>query len=719
MHVALPAGPSRLVLWAMLTGVLAVPAAAQHRDSVFLDSARALAPLTVTATRDAQAWLLVPLALTRITDRDLFGRTGFGLDDALNLVPGVVVQSRYGGSDVRIAIRGFGARGAGDRSNAGTSRGIRLLLDGVPETEPDGRTAFDNVDLAAITSMEVIRSNASALWGNAAGGVVSLSTLDAVNPRLGSVETQFGSSGLRRAIVRGGGAMGRGAIAASLVNTEVDGWRQHSGASRWTGALSVRTDPLARTRLGVYAIATDNLFRIPGPLTLAQVDSASSQANATYLVRDERRHNRLGRLSLTLDHDLGGGASLGGMLFGGPKYLQRSERGTFRDFTRYHVGGNAVFRSRHALGVHAQGTLLAGVDEAYQDGAILFYSLDSTGNRGTTLRDNKREGANNLGVFAQEQIDVGERVSLTLGARYDAIGYYYDSFIDPTLDAKKTFGRVSPKLGVTWRVTPTRSLYASVGGGVEAPAGNETDPASTFGQDTITAINPLLEPILSTTFEIGTKHLLPLGTGFVRSVVYDVALYTTGVTNDIVPYRGGRFYFTAGRTRRSGIEVGLKLDTRSGLMLQSAVSWSRNRYTAYVVDSVHYGVPGASADYSGHRVVGVPDLVYDVGLRYALSAGMPLSVRLGVHGMSSFYADDANTVNVPGYGIVNATVGFDRPLGITRTIGLRGFVTVNNLLDKAYVGSAFLNPDVVAGVPVAFEPGLPRNLVVSFALVRR
>lgn len=702
---------------ACIIALITTPLRAQQRDS--LPPARTLAPLTVSATRDAQSWLLVPLALTRITERELFGRSGYGLQDALSQVPGVVAQSRYGGSDVRIAIRGFGARGAGDRSNAGTSRGIRLLLDGVPETEPDGRTAFDNVDLATIASVEVIRSNASALWGNAAGGVVSLKTLDVNDPHPGSLETQAGSFGLRRVIVRGGGPMGGGGLAASLVNTHFDGWRAHSGSSRWTGALSVQTNPAARTRLGVSAVATDNLFRIPGPLTQAQVDSGGRQANATYQARDERRHNRLGRLSLTLEHDLGAGASISGLLFGGPKYLQRSERGTFRDFTRYHVGGNVVFRSRHGLGSGVSGTLLAGVDEAYQDGAILFYSLDSAGNRGTTLRDNKREGAGNLGGFAQEQLEIGTRLSLVLGARYDAVSYYNNNFITPAIDAQKTFARVSPKIGATWRVTPTQSLYVNVGGGVEAPAGNETDPASTFGQDTVTAINPLLNAIRSTTFEIGTKRVLASGDGFVERIVYDLALYTTGVTNDIVPYRGGRFYFTAGRTRRSGAELGLTVATRSGLALRSALAFSRNRYTEYVVDSVHYGVPGATADFSGHKIVGVPDVVYDIGLQYARPTGVPLSVRVGVQGMSGYFADDANIVRVPGYGIVNATVGFDRPLAISGAIGVRGFVTVNNLFDRAYIGSAFLNPDVVGGVPVAFEPGLPRHVVVSLALVRR
>ena len=137
------------------------------------------------------------------------------------------------------------------------------------------------------------------------------------------------------------------------------------------------------------------------------------------------------------------------------------------------------------------------------------------------------------------------------------------------------------------------------------------------------------------------------------------------------------------------------------------------------MDSVHYGVPGARADYSGHRTVGVPDVVYDVALQYAWPGAVPLTVRLGVQGMSYFFADDANAVRVPGYGVLNATVGLDRPIGLTASLGLRGFVSVNNLLDRAYVGSAFLNPDVVGGVPVAFEPGLPRSILVSLAVVRR
>lgn len=711
-------------VWLALVLLAAPRAGAQQPDRVPADSARwVLSPITVQAPRESLSLFEVPLAVTRVAAGDWYGTAGYGLDDALSLVPGVVAQSRYGGSDVRIVIRGFGARGAGDRSNAGTTRGIRVLLDGVPETEPDGRTSLDNVDLAAIASVEVIRSNASALWGNAAGGVVSLSTLDEARPRLARAERMVGSFGLRRAVLRGGAPLGSGSVAVALVNTEFDGWRVHSDASRWLATVSAATTLGGRTRLGAYAVVTRNAFRIPGPLTRAQADSAPAQANATYLLRDERRDNRLARIALSLDHRLGAHHGVSTLLFAGPKFLQRSERGTFRDFTRYHVGGNVVWRSTASLGRAATGTLLAGVDEAYQDGAILFYSLgrdpaDSLHTiRGDTLMQNKREGANNAGAFAQLEVGVGEHLGVTLGARYDAIAYYDDDFITPSLNARKVFSRVTPKLGVTWRFTPWHSAYASAGGGVEAPAGNETDPAGTFGQDTVTAINPLLEPIISTTVELGTKRVVAFGgDGPLRALTYDVALYQTTVTNEIVPYRGGRFYFTAGRARRTGAEVALTVRALDGVQLQGAIALSRNRYVAYTVDSVHYGQPGRFADYSGNRIVGVPDLVYSGSAGYSLHGSVPLMARLGFQGSSAYFADDANTVKVAGYTVADLTVGLADPVRLGGGVGLRGFVTVSNVLNRRYVASAFLNPDVVAGVPVAFEPGLPRHVLVSVAV---
>ena len=690
------------------------------RDSTARDSiAQRLSPLNVRATRSSVSAFDAPLAITRVT-RDVWSaKTGFGLNDALAAVPGALVQSRYGTSDVRITIRGFGARGAGDRSNAGTSRGIRVLLDGIPETEPDGRTSFDNVDLAAAEAIDVIRSNSSSLWGNAAGGVVSISTVPVIDRNFMTAQSMAGSFGLQRYVAQGGMKLGDGVAYASLVNTTFDGWRENSDARRVLLNAGVALRVADHTLLRVHLLAANNLMHIPGPLSAAQVATNPRQANATYEGRDERRYNRLGRLGVAIEHRIDDKQSVSGVTYVNPKYLQRSERGTFRDFTRYHVGGNVQYNRQELIGTKVNRFTL-GVDQAYQDGAILFYGLSATNGRAKDLRDNKGEGAYNSGVFIEDEFSLTDKFALTLGARGDAISYYYKSFINPKLDASRRFTRVTPKLGASYRASPTHVFYANVGGGIEAPAGNETDPASTFGQDTVTALNPLLEPIRSTTYEVGSKQIFNVGSGdgFITSVAYDVAGYLTNVTNEIVPYRGGRFYFTAGQARRMGFEVGLKASARGGVRFENAITVSKNTYEQYVVDSVHYGKPGKSANYSGNAIVGIPNWFYSSNIVIApTTAPLGLGAHFGVQGTGKYFADDANSVNVAESHTLGAGIRVDRLLKMGDTF-VRGFVSIENLTDRRWIGSAFLNPDIVNGAPLAYEPGMPRSVTVSFSVSR-
>lgn len=707
------------MLVVLVVAVLVHPSTAwAQRDTVATrDSAVILLPtldVTATATRSTRRPLEQPLAITAIKPAAWLAAPGHSLEAALKFVPGVIVQSRSGGTDIRITIRGFGARGAGDRSNSGTSRGVRILTDGFPETEPDGRTSFDLVDLASATSIEVIRSNASAVWGNAAGGVVSISTLRSASQAYGGVETAAGSFGLRRLVGQLGAPLGQGLGGLTLTRTLFDGYRANSAGERTFLTTGINTPLGERGRLGVFATGTSNYFEIPGPLTRQQAEESPEAANATYAGRHERRWNRLGRLGAVYEHHAGDRHEVRGTLYAQPKFLVRSERGTYREFTRYHVGGSAIYRYRHPLG-SASGILSAGIDEAYQDGAILFYSLDEKGDRGDELRTNKREGANNFGFFLQEELSFGQQWGVVLGARYESIAYYVEDYMPGGVSGNKSFERVTPKLGVNYRLTPTHSLYLSVGGGVEAPAGNETDPSSTFGQDSVFAINPLLEPILSTTVEVGTKQIVALGASAGTVISYDGAVYYTSVRNEIVPYRGGRFYFTAGEAGRAGAELGGRVQ-RGRVALLASGSYAHYRYLDYVVDSVHYGVEGATADYSGNKVVGIPDWTASLGLEYSPSLVEGLRAKVTYTAMTSYFADDANSVVVPGYGVVGLQFGLDTPVSLGGGLGIQGAIGIENLFDRRYIGSAYLNPDVVAGEPVAFEPGMPRSVTVSVRL---
>ena len=725
----MPSVPRRPVLLIVAAGALGLlgPQVAQtqtqtdsvaRRDSL----ARSLAPFAVRATRSTQSSFTAPLAITHIDKSQFAGTSGFGLNDALGNVPGVLVQSRYGTSDIRIAIRGFGARGAGDRSNAGTSRGVRVLLDGMPETEPDGRTSFDNIDLAAAEGIDVIRSNASALWGNAAGGVISVSTVPVIDRPFATMQYQTGSYGLQRYIAQTGTPIGtKGGVAyATFVNTNFDGWRVNSDARRVLVNTGIVAPVGDKTQMRIHLLGANNLFHVPGPLSADQVASNPRQANATYDGRDERRFNRLARLGASVEHGLDDKSSVSVVAYINPKYLQRSERGTFRDFTRYHGGMNAAYNRQDVVSPTFTNRFTAGIDQAYQDGAVLFYSLSATNTRGTTLRDNKKEGAYNSGIFLEDELTLNNTLGITLGLRGDAIAYYYKNFLNPKTDASRTFSQLTPKVGASWRLSKTHTLYANVGGGVEAPAGNETDPAGTFGQDTVTALNPLLEPIRSYTYEVGTKQIFMVGdgSGIVTSVSYDAAAYLTNVRNEIVPYRGGRFYFMAGRARRTGAEIAVTALAKGDLRFENSLTLSRNRYTDYVVDSVHYGKPGATADYSGNRIVGIPDWFYGSNATWSPSkAPLGLAAQVGVQGTGGYWADDANAVRVAEAHIVSASLRADRLVRVGDAT-VKGFLTIENLTDRRFIGSAFLNPDIVNGKALAFEPGMPRTVMLSFSVSR-
>jgi iron complex outermembrane receptor protein len=700
----------------LATALVTAPVAAQQDSARARDSVSRIPDLTVTTTRSKKNLLDQPLAITKVSASDWYGSRSLGLDDALTGIPGVLAQNRAGWSDVRLVIRGYGARGAGDRSNAGTSRGVRVLVDGFPETEPDGRTAFDLIDLAGSSGIDVIRSNSSALWGNAAGGVVSVSTVRGGTRPWFTFEPAFGSFGFKRFSTAAGYQPGNGELGFSITYAENDGYRQHSSGERLIANLNFNTPVGERSRVGIFASAGYNKYDIPGPLTADQVAQDPTQANAAYVARDERRDNTLGRLGVTYETALSDAHELLGSIYVQPKFLQRSERGTFRDFTRYHVGGNLTYRWNARFSEKVGSVLSVGVDEAYQDGAILFYNLTPDNQRGT-LRTDKREGANNFGIYAQEELAIGSRMSLSLGARYDEVKYIAEDYLETLLTGEKTFSRVSPKIGFNYRLSGEQSLYLNVGGGIEAPAGNETDPAPEGGADTVYAINPLLDAISSTTYEVGTRHISRLGDGSNPwEVSWDAAGYYTDVRNEIVPYRGGRFYFTAGQAGRTGLELGARVK-RGAIGLEGSLSLNHHEYLDYVVDSVHYGKPGATADYAGNKVVGVPDFIWSAGLRLTPKSVQPVSASLNVQGISSYFVDDANSVNVDGYTLVGLTFALDRAVRLSKGgFGMRGFVTLNNLFDSNYIASAFLNPDLVGGQPAAYEPGTPRSVVVSVQL---
>ncbi|MFN8361883.1 MAG: TonB-dependent receptor [Candidatus Kapaibacterium sp.] len=700
---------------------------AQNKKKSAKDSVYAAQPVTITASRQLQKVLDVPLAVTVVPQIDLQNRRGYGLDEVMSIVPGALVQARTGNHDVRITIRGYGARGAGERSNAGTSRGIRVLVDGIPHTEPDGRTAFDLIDITGASSIEVLRSSASALWGNASGGVVNISSVPTTNSPFLSAQAQFGSYGFMKNSLQAGTTTDLGKMYVSFNNTTFDGWRVHSNSAITQFNVGLMSEVNLRTKLGVFMSAASNIFRIAGPLTQAQFDSSAQQAQASMITRDERRFNRLGSLGMTLEHAIDDHNSITSMAFLQSKFLQRSERNTFRDFTRYHVGGNLIYKNAGKFTDDIASHFLVGMDEQYQDGAILFYGLNKSGGRDTVLQQDKREGANNFGIFGQEEVVFNDKFSVMLGARYDKIAYYNEIYFDGGNKndiAEKIYDNLTPKFGLNYRLASDMSVYANVGGGIEVPAGNEVDPP---GPLAASVVNPLLEPMISTTYELGWKAM-PQVDDFIglgaAGVSLDVAAYMIGVKNDIIPYDAGRFYISAGKTQRIGAELGAAVRLENGVTVSAAFTYCNSKYVEYDLSAIYSrprdSVEGQAAfkNYTDNKIAGMPDMYSTVRVKWLPKFLDRLSIDAEMRTVGSYFADNANMLSVASYMTIDAGVSYEQP--IVGGLSARGFVRAMNLTDQKYAASVWINPERIKNASPAFlESGLPRNFSAGINLTWR
>jgi len=157
-------------------------------DTLFND----LNEVVITGTRVSKKIIDIPYSVVRMNFMDFRYDRKIGSSDMLSGVPGLFLQSRYGNHDVRFSIRGFGSR-----SNSGI-RGVRILLDDIPESEPDGQTRIEAIDFNSVGRIEIVKGNASSLYTNAPGGVANF--INDIGFHRSSITqfNQLGSYGLYR-----------------------------------------------------------------------------------------------------------------------------------------------------------------------------------------------------------------------------------------------------------------------------------------------------------------------------------------------------------------------------------------------------------------------------------------------------------------------------------------------------------------------------------------
>jgi iron complex outermembrane receptor protein len=206
----------------------------------------------------------------------------------------------------------------------------------------------------------------------------------------------------------------------------------------------------------------------------------------------------------------------------------------------------------------------------------------------------------------------------------------------------------------------------------------------------------------STTIELGIKGVEQARNHWlVRSLLYSLAAYAISIENEIIPYDGGVWFFSAGKSRRYGLELGAQIDLRYGFSLKTAVTYLDAQYVTYANEL---------GNFAGRKVPGIPSTVVNARLHYTSPFG--IAAELGVERLGLYYADDANSASVPSYALLNASAGYTVRL---QPLSVHAYVGVENITDKRHASSAFINPTTrtTSGLPIApayLEPGLPQNI---------
>ncbi len=647
--------------------------------------------ITITGGRIAPPADRVPAAISVVDQNSIQrGTQQLGLDESLAGVPGLFLQNRYNfAQDLRISIRGFGAR-----ANFGI-RGIKILVDGVPETLPDGQGQVDSIDLGSAQQIDVIRGPASSLWGNASGGVINITTEDGPSQPFLDAGAAFGEFGYRKYQLKAAGERGRVNYLANGSRLDLDGYRDHSRVKNKLFNSKVRLALGDGANLVTLVNLTDSpLAQDPGSLTREQMAMDPTQARQRNVLFDAGERVDQQKLGFVFNNRFDEHRELTVRNY----YVWRDfeNRLPFVDggavrFDRFFVGGGALYsHDGELLGLNNR--LAAGIDIDRQDDDRQRFDNDQ-GIQGPLAFD-QQEKVTGAGAFIRSELSVTEQLDLFIGVRYDRITFDVDDrfLINGDDSGKRTIEQISPMTGIVYDLSPRTNLYANLSTSFETPTTAEF--ANPSGQG---GLNPDLEPQTAVNYELGIKGTINGG------VRYQAALFHIDIEDELIPFEvagqpGRTFFVNAGESTRDGLELSVSAQMTPGWSVSLSYT-----YSDFVFDKF---TDNAGNVFDGNRTPGVPEHLLRAGLSYERRG---LFADWEFLHVDEFFVDNANSEKNEAYTVSNLKAGYGGNLDDWEW---KLYAGVNNLFDEAYAANVRIN----AFGGRYFEPAPERNAYAGIQL---
>ncbi len=645
---------------------------------------RILPDITVIATQSELTPFNAPASVQLVDIGHVRSQGGplISMSEVLSGIPGLQVNDRQNeAQDIQISIRGFGAR-----SSFGV-RGIRIYVDGIPATMPDGQGQVSHVDLASASAVEVLRGPFSVLYGNSSGGVIQVFSEVGETPTRQSTIFSIGSDGLRRLGLKATGAQGNFSYSLSANRFLSNGFRNHSASQRTVDSARLDWRAQNGTRLTLLANTLDLHADDPLGLTQAQANALPRSVVAPALQFNTRKLIQQRQIGLVAEASLTGVDSLHLMVYGGlravDQYLsipiavqaaQTHPGGVIALDRNY--GGLDLRWTHHASLWGGPMTVISGFSYDLLDEQRRGYQNFSGTNLGVegALRRDERNTVNNADPYVNVTWKPHTMWTLNVGVRASEVGFKsQDQYIDANNGDDSggiTYQAVLPVVGASYASSPSIRLYASLGRGYETPTFNEL----AYRANGATGLNFALKPSSSTSAEVGLKWRVRTDD---EGITLDAAtaFFQTDTRDEIsvLSSLGGRtVYQNAGDTVRRGIELSLAAKLPGDWQAQTA---------ATLMDATF--VNGLN---SGNQIPGVARTAWSGEIAWKPRSGLRLGIE--AHEQGIIWVNDANSAATTGFATVGTHAGYSFDSGGWKVSTI---FKIDNLFDRRYVGSVIVN----------------------------
>ncbi|WP_062034290.1 TonB-dependent receptor [Acinetobacter sp. BMW17] len=666
--------------------------------------------ITVQAVHTDSELLSTSASIQKVQAATVQNNANVNLSEVLQGVAGLQINNRENyAQDLQISMRGFGAR-----STFGV-RGIRMYVDGIPATMPDGQGQSSNIDLNSLDHIEVLTGPFSSLYGNSSGGTILAETKEGQGKDSIQVGLNAGSHHKQQANIQLQGGSEQANQPAYVISSsyfDTDGFRDHSAAQKVLNNAKLTWNLDDGSKINWVMNRVDINADDPQGLSREQWKTNPKQVNDrtnTYNVRKEIEQTQTG---LTWTKPLNDQQELYSMFYLGnrqvvqyqsiPKGPQANARhaGGVIDFDRDYYGADFRWTGKEVL---PNTTLVAGValDRMVEDrkGYNNYNHAGTLGVKGD-LRRNENNTLWNLDPYVQASWQFLPTWHLDTGLRYSNVHYESDDryiVAGNGDDSGSTdYQKLLPSVALGWEILPELYAYASYGKGFETPTFTEM----AYPTLATSGINFDLKPASSDTYELGVKSQNAFG-------LFTLAVFNTVTKNDIVPddANAGRNTFrNAEQTLRQGAELAWQHQLWQDLKLSASYSYLDATFDADIAATttkplIEKGtyIPGIAKNQAFTRIAWQPEQGFQAGLeaRY----------------MDKIYVDDINSDTAPSYTVMAANVGY---LWVNRDWKVNSYARVDNLFDRNYVGSVIVNDSNSR----FFEPADGRNFSVGMSVTK-